>query len=99
MDIAEVAYFSSEGGITFLVCKTGNQYALESSLDNLASELDPLQFFRINRQFLVSLQSIAQVHIFPKSCLKLDLKPAPAEGIFVSLDRVTDFKKWLDGAN
>jgi DNA-binding LytR/AlgR family response regulator len=98
VDIADVAYFCSEGGITFLVCKTGNQYALESSLDNLTAELDPSQFFRINRQFLVSLPSIAQVHIFPKSRLKLDLKPAPAEGIFVSLDRVTEFKKWLDGA-
>jgi DNA-binding LytR/AlgR family response regulator len=67
------------------------------SLEKIAAELDPKQFFRINRQYLVSLKAIGNVHIFPKSRLKLDLVPATRDEIFVSLDKVVEFKLWLDG--
>jgi hypothetical protein len=36
------------------------------------------------------------VHIYPKSHLKLELAPLPKEEVFVSIDKVTAFKKWLD---
>ena len=72
------------------------QYSLDQSLDNLMVELDPKLFFRVNRQYLVGLNSIANIHIFPKSRLKLELNPPVPEGVFVSLDKVVDFKKnWL----
>ena len=97
VDVDDIAYFFSTAGITFIVVNQGNQYSLDQSLDNLASELDPKKFFRVNRQYLVNVKAIANIHIFPKSRLKLDLKPALPEGIFVSLDKVVDFKKWVDG--
>jgi DNA-binding LytR/AlgR family response regulator len=75
------------------------QYSLDISLDNLMAELNPKQFFRVNRQYVVSLQSIVNIHIFPKSRLKLELNPPVPEGVFVSLDKVVDFKKWVDGKN
>jgi DNA-binding LytR/AlgR family response regulator len=74
-----------------------SQYSLDLSLDNLIEELDPKLFFRVNRQYLISLNSIVNIHIFPKSRLKLELNPSVPEGIFVSLDKVVDFKKWVDG--
>lgn len=94
--VEEISYFYSASGITFIVTKDKMEYAVEYSLDKLKEELDPKQFFRINRQYLVSLKSIANVHIFPKSHLKIDLNPPASEETFVSLDRVTQFKAWLD---
>jgi DNA-binding LytR/AlgR family response regulator len=95
--ISEVAYFFSTSGITFVVMHTKNQYSIDLSLDNLGNELDPKQFFRINRQYLISLRAIGNVHIFPKSRLKISLSPPTQEDIFVSLDKVPDFKRWMDG--
>jgi DNA-binding LytR/AlgR family response regulator len=97
IDVKEIAYFFSNSGITFIATTQGNQYSIDQSLDNLLEELDPKLFFRINRQFLVGMQSLANIHIFPKSRLKLELKPPVKDDVFVSIDRVTEFKKWIDG--
>lgn len=97
IDVKEIAYFFSNSGITFIATTQGNQYSIDQSLDNLLEELDPNLFFRINRQYLVGMQSLANIHIFPKSRLKLELKPPVKDDVFVSIDRVTEFKKWIDG--
>ncbi|MFN8256467.1 MAG: LytTR family DNA-binding domain-containing protein [Bacteroidales bacterium] len=97
VEVSEIAYFFSTSGITFLVTHANKQYSIDISLDNLLNQLDARQFFRINRQFLVSLKSIANVHIFPKSRLKIDLNPAQKDEIFVTIDKVPEFKKWMDG--
>lgn len=97
IDVKEINYFFSNSGITFVAMQPKGQYSLDLSLDNLMEELDPKKFFRVNRQYIVSLQSIVNIHIFPKSRLKLELNPPVPEGVFVSLDKVVDFKKWLDG--
>lgn len=97
VDVNEIAYFFSTGGITFLVTYTNRQYSVDLSLDNLIQQLNPKDFFRVNRQYLVSLKGIANVHVFPKSRLKLDLNPAVNTEVFVSVEKVVDFKEWLDG--
>lgn len=95
--VSEIAYFYSTEGITFLVGQNGHEYSLDSSLDNLESELDPKEFFRVNRQYLIGLSAIIHTHVYPKSRLKLELKPALKKEVFVSIDRVAGFKRWLDG--
>ena len=95
--VNEVAYFFSTSGITFMVLLAKNQYSVELSLDKLKEELDPGRFFRINRQYLITHDAIANVFVYPKSRLRIELKPPVQDDVFVSLDRVTEFKHWLDG--
>jgi DNA-binding LytR/AlgR family response regulator len=97
IEVRDITYFFSTSGITFMVTSAGSQYSLDLSLDNLMEELDPKQFFRINRQYLVSVPALANIHIYPKSRIKVDLKPPTKESVFVSIDRVTEFKRWIDG--
>jgi DNA-binding LytR/AlgR family response regulator len=97
IEVKDIAYFFSTSGITFVVMNDKHQYSLDQSLDNLINQLDAKQFYRINRQYLISLKSIANVHIFPKSRLKLDLNPPQQDEIYVSIDKVPEFKRWLDG--
>ena len=93
--VAEIAYFYSKEGMTYAVLTDTKHYPVDYSLDNLMNELNPGDFFRINRQYLIKHSSIKQVHVFPKSHLKLELTPKPLDDIFVSIDKVTAFKKWL----
>lgn len=97
VDVSEIAYFFSSDGITFLVTYANRQYSIDMSLDNLMPQLDPMHFFRINRQYLLNLKGITNVHVFPKSRLKLILNPPVNEDVYVSLDKVVDFKRWMDG--
>jgi DNA-binding LytR/AlgR family response regulator len=99
INVEDIAYFFSTSGITFVVMNTKSQYSIDVSLDTLKEQLDPKEFFRINRQYLVKLKAISNVHVFPKSKLKLDLNPVSTEDIFVSIDKVAEFKRWMDGEN
>jgi len=95
--IADIAYFFSNSGITFLVTHTQKQYSLDVSLDHLKEQLKANEFFRVNRQYLISLKAITNVHIFPKSRLKIDLNPPATDDVFVSVEKVPEFKLWMDG--
>jgi DNA-binding LytR/AlgR family response regulator len=96
IETEEVAYFYSEEGMTFLVCRNRTEYPIDYSLDKLIDELSPVDFFRINRQFIVGMKSIGKVHVYPKSRLKLDLQPSTKTEVFVSVDKVVKFKDWLN---
>lgn len=94
--ISEIAYFYSTEGISFMVLKNKFEYPVDDSLEELSQVLNPKDFFRINRKYLVRIDSVVNVHIYPKSHLKLELSPLPKDEVFVSIEKVTAFKKWLD---
>lgn len=95
IDTADIAYFYLEERIVFLVTTDNLTLPVDYSLDKLAQLLDPRRFFRISRQFLVSLPAIQTIHTFSAGKLKLDLLPRPRTDVFVSGDRMADFKEWL----
>lgn len=97
ISVDDIAYFFSTSGITFVVLNTKHQYSIDLSLDAIRDQLNPSDFFRVNRQYLIKLKAIANVHIFPKSRLKIELSPAATEEIFVSQEKVPEFKRWMDG--
>lgn len=96
ISIDDVAYFHADEGIVCLVTDKKAKYPLDFSLDQLSEQLDPKQFFRINRQFIVKLSAIENIHVYPKSKLQVELHPSPNNEVFVSLDKVTRFKDWLN---
>lgn len=95
IETTDVAFFYSEDKATFLVTKGGQLLPLEHSLDQLAGLLNPAQFFRVNRQFLVARTAIKTIQAYSAGKLKLDLQPASRHEVFVSLSRLADFKDWL----
>lgn len=97
INVADIAYFFSTSGITFVVMNSKTQYSLDFSLDNLKEMLNPKDFFRVNRQYFVGLKSIDKVVVYPKSRLKLVLNPPTDIDLFVSIDKAPEFKQWLDG--
>lgn len=97
IEVKQIHYFFSISGITFAVMNDRHQYSLDLSLDRLSECLNPGEFFRINRQFLLAHRALAHVHIYPKSRLKLELNPPASDEVFVSIDKVVEFKQWLDG--
>lgn len=95
IEVRDIAYFYSEEKMTFMVTKEGQNLPIDVSLDKLSTQLNPKDFFRISRQFIVSFGSIQHVHTYIKGKLKLDLQPATKLEVLVSGDRMTEFKEWL----
>jgi DNA-binding LytR/AlgR family response regulator len=92
----EVAYFYSVERSTFLVNQAGKTYSLDFSLDKIETMLSTKDFFRVNRQFLVSLSAIKKILVLSKSKLKLALEPNSTEEVLVSNARAHEFRLWLD---
>ncbi|HMJ71103.1 MAG TPA: LytTR family DNA-binding domain-containing protein [Cyclobacteriaceae bacterium] len=90
-----IAYFYLEEKTVLLVTTDGAILPIDYSLDKLMQIIDPKQFFRISRQFIVSLNSIQMVHTISAGKLNLDLMPKTKQEVAVSGDRASDFKEWL----
>ncbi|HEV7332815.1 MAG TPA: LytTR family DNA-binding domain-containing protein [Flavisolibacter sp.] len=91
----EAAYFYSEGRVTFLKAKDERYYTLDLPLEDLEQQLDPDQFFRASRKYLVHRSAIHGVHAHLNGRYKVAVKPAIKDELFVSRDRAPEFKKWL----
>jgi len=98
VEVSETAYFYSLDKGIYLQTFDGKSYPVEFSLDKLESLLNPESFFRINRKFLVNMDSISKMVAYSRGRVKLELKPKPEDEFdtIVSIDRSSDFKKWLN---
>ncbi len=94
--VAEIAYFYTLHEVVYLVRHDGRKFTLEHNLEKLESLLDPAKFFRLNRQYLASLQAIGQIHSHFAGKLKLALLPPRPDEVLVSRDRAPLFKRWLE---
>lgn len=95
ISVPEIAYFSYERKTTLVNTTDGKFYSMDYSLDKLLELLDPKQFFRINRSYVVSLSSIRAINQYPTGKLILELVPKTQSEVIVSVDRITSFKEWL----
>lgn len=97
VEIAETAYFYVLDKGVYLKTFEGKSYPVEFTLDKLETLINPESFFRINRKFLVSMDSISKMVAYSRGRVKLELKPKPDDDYdtIVSIDRSGDFKKWL----
>ncbi|MEP7236494.1 MAG: LytTR family DNA-binding domain-containing protein [Ferruginibacter sp.] len=95
IDIEEIVYFYTEDKATFLCTKDARRFVIDFNLDTLDSVLDPKVFFRINRQYIISIHSIAEMFAYSKSRVLIKLNPAAKHETIVSTERSADFKLWL----
>ncbi len=94
--VNDICCFFVEERNTFLKNISGKTYDLDCSLDQLQKTINPEQFFRINRNFLVNINCIDEIISYSSSRLKLKLKSETRGDLIVSRDKVSDFKHWMD---
>ena len=92
------------GDIAFIFIDTKNvkaitfdhhSYPMSQTLDELMEQLDPSDFFRANRQYIVSRQAIKDITVWFGNKLSLNLTVETPEKILVSKARVAEFKEWF----
>lgn len=94
--VEDILFFYSLEKATFLCTIDFKTYLVDYSLDRISEMVDERQFFRINRKYIISNQSIADIIFYSNSRLKIKLKKKDEESIIVSRDKVAAFKEWLD---
>lgn len=95
--VEDIAYFISENKNTFARSFDGMKHPIDHNLDSLEQMLNPEDFFRINRQYLISLKGIEEMKVYTKARVIIRLKPEEKDQPVVSSERAADFKLWLAG--
>lgn len=91
-----IAWFVFDEGVVFAFTFENSRFPVSHSIDQLSGLLNPDNFFRVNRKYLLNFESINNIHTWFNSRLKLEILPKPDEDIIVSRERVKEFKMWLD---
>ncbi|WP_020568473.1 LytTR family DNA-binding domain-containing protein [Neolewinella persica] len=97
ISVKEVAYFQVESKLTFLMAHDGRRYMYLSTLKDLEDDLDPKQFFFINRQVIAHRNGIIGCERTNTRRLEVHLCPATSEPVFVSKAKSGQFLRWLEG--
>ena len=96
ISIEEIECFFSENKGTYLHTFDNRNYLLECTLELLEQELDPADFFRISRKFIIPLKAIKEIVVYSNSRLKVILPSYKEEEVIVSREKVSDFKTWIE---
>ncbi len=95
LEASEIAFcYTFNEKVSAYTCD-GRQMPLEGSLDSVMSQLPESDFFRANRQFIVSRQGIKDISVWFGSRLSLNMHIAVPERIVVSKARVPELKRWI----
>jgi len=91
----EIECFYSENKGTYIHTFDNRDYLIESTLEVLENELDPLEFFRVSRKFIIPLKAIKEIVLYSNSRLKVILPSYKDDEVVVSREKVSGFKSWI----
>ena len=94
--VEEIDHVYSEFKTTYLFLKDGTTCVVSQTMEELEEELDSSLFFRANRQHIVHVDAIENIHNYFNGKLKVTLKLAPEREIIISREKAPVFKQWLN---
>lgn len=96
LQIDDVAYFRSEDKITIATTWAGTEHIVDPPLSSLEQQLDPKNFFRANRQFIVSAKSVRSIEPYFGGRWAMKTSPNCKEPIIISREKASALKVWLN---
>lgn len=96
LPISDIMFFFSENKGVFIYTKEHRIYDIDQTLEQLEQDLNPTEFFRISRKFLVAAAVCTEIHQYSNSRLEIVIPQLKYdESLVVSRERVPDFRAWL----
>ena len=95
VSVEQICYFYIDDGAVKAVTQSAGSYDFQQTLDELAEQLNPRQFFRANRQYIVARKAVVGASLWFGGRMVLQLTPPTAEKVIISKARVPAFKEWF----
>jgi two-component system LytT family response regulator len=97
LSVSDIAYIYWENKNAKIVTFDNRAFYESDSLDKIQQQLAPAQFFRANRQFIISRRAVKDISVWYDSKLSVNLTVEIPEKIIVSRLRASEFKNWYSG--
>lgn len=94
--VKDIAYFYLDKAYITIVTNSNQKFHLSSTLDDIEKSLDPLLFYRANRQFLINKAAITNAERFFARKLVAKLAVDTPETVIVSKAKASEFLQWLE---
>lgn len=95
INIEEAECFYSQDKGTYIHTVDNRDYLLDTTLEQLENDLNPKDFFRLSRKFIIPLKAIKEIQMHTNSRLKVILPTYKDDEVIVARERVGDFKEWI----
>lgn len=95
VSVEQISYFYIDGGAVKAVTQSAEMFDFQQTLDELAEQLNPRQFFRANRQYIIAHKAIMGVSLWFGGRMAVQLAPLTGEKVIISKARVPAFKDWF----
>ncbi len=96
---SQIACFYIDSSLVKAKTFEDNVFNFEYTLDELGTMLNPVDFFRANRQYIIARDAVKDIDFWFNNRLSVNLKVSVPEKIVISKARVQEFKKWFGGEN
>jgi DNA-binding LytR/AlgR family response regulator len=98
IDVHSIACFYTTDRNTSVIMKDGTVYPYAKSLEQISAHLNPNDFFRANKQFIIARNSIVDITIWFDNRLLVNLAVNTPERIYISKNKASEFKSWMVNA-
>lgn len=95
VSVDQISYFYISDGVVKAVLQSSETFIFQQTLDELAELLNPRQFFRANRQYIIAHKAVVGVSLWFGGRMVLQLTPPTDEKVIISKARVPAFRVWF----
>lgn len=95
VEVKDIACFYSSNKNTEVILKDGSHCPCNNTLDQMMGQLNPDEFIRANKQYILSRTAITNIAIWFDSRLLINVAVDVPERIYVSKNRAAEFKAWI----
>jgi DNA-binding LytR/AlgR family response regulator len=95
VNMKDISCFYTTNKNTCIYLKNGKNYSYPKTLEQILTTLDPSDFIRANKQFIISRDSVTNITIWFDNRLLVTLDTEVPERIYISKNRAVEFKAWI----
>jgi DNA-binding LytR/AlgR family response regulator len=95
VNLKEISFFYTTDKSTRVYLKNGKSFPYSKTLEQIESTLNPVEFIRANKQFIIARNSIKDITIWFDSRLLVTPEIDPPERIYISKNKAAEFKAWI----
>ncbi|MDR1382064.1 MAG: LytTR family DNA-binding domain-containing protein [Tannerella sp.] len=91
----DISCFYTTNKSTCIYLKNGENYFYSKTLEQIITTLNPSDFIRANKQFIVARDSVKNITIWFDNRLLVTLDTEVPERIYISKNKAAEFKAWI----
>lgn len=95
--VKDIAYIFIDTKVVKAVSFNNKSYVLDMTMEELTNQLDPICFYRANRQYIIARAAVKDISLWFGNKLAVNLSVNTPERIYISRTNVKDFKAWVTG--